>query len=61
VELVRRYGDPGHHRHSVQVEINRKLYMDERTLELHEGFEPLKRHLRMLVEMLLRSDPRQEL
>jgi N-formylglutamate deformylase len=61
VELVRRYGDPGHHRHSVQVEINRKLYMDERTLELHEGFEPLKRHLRMLVEMLLRNDPRQEL
>jgi N-formylglutamate deformylase len=59
VELVRRYGDPRHHRHSVQVEINRKLYMDERTLELHQGFERLKHHLRLMVEMLLRPDPRQ--
>jgi N-formylglutamate deformylase len=59
VELVRRYGDPQHHRHSVQIEVNRKLYMDERTLELHEGFEPLKRHLRLLVELLLRTDPRE--
>ena len=43
VELVRRYGDPARHRHSVQVEINRRLYMDERTLVPHQGFEPLKR------------------
>ena len=35
VELVRRYGDPARHRHSIQVEINRRLYMDEQTLELH--------------------------
>ena len=58
VELVRRHGDPPRHRHSLQVEINRKLYMNERTLELHQGFEPLKRDLRSLVEMLLRTDPR---
>lgn len=58
VELVRRYGDPRHQRHGVQVEINRKLYMDERTLEPHAGLEPLRRHLRSLVEMLLRTDPR---
>jgi N-formylglutamate deformylase len=58
VELVRRYGDPARHRHSIQVEINRRLYMDERTLEPHEGFEPLKRDLRSLVEMLLAIDPR---
>jgi N-formylglutamate amidohydrolase len=61
VELVRRHGDPQRHRHSIQVEINRKLYMDERSLELHEGFTPLKRHLRSLVEMLLRTDPREAL
>jgi N-formylglutamate deformylase len=61
VELVRRYGDPARHRHSIQVEINRKLYMDERTLELNAGFEPLKRSLRTLVEMLLRVDPRRDL
>lgn len=61
VELVRRYGDPQHHRHSLQVEINRKLYMDERSLRLHEGFEALRRHLRSLVEMLLSTDPREGL
>lgn len=61
VELVRRYGDPQRDSHSVQVEINRKLYMDERTLQPHEGFEPLKHHLRLLVGMLLRTDPRQDL
>jgi N-formylglutamate deformylase len=61
VELVRRYGDPAHHRHSLQVEINRRLYMDEQTLAPHEGFEPLKRNLRSLVELLLATDPRQDL
>ena len=58
VELVRRYGDPARHRHSIQVEINRKLYMDEATLEPHEGFAPLERDLRSLVERLLATDPR---
>ena len=58
VELVRRYGDPARHRHSIQVEVNRRLYMDEKTLEPHEGFEPLKRNLRSLVDMLLGTDPR---
>jgi N-formylglutamate deformylase len=61
VELVRRYGDPARHRHSVQVEINRRLYMDEQTLVLHEGFEPLKRNLRSLVKLLLGTDPRRSL
>jgi N-formylglutamate deformylase len=60
VELVRRYGDPAHHRHSIQVEINRRLYMDERTLELNEGFEPLRRSLRSLVDLLLNTDPRRD-
>jgi N-formylglutamate deformylase len=61
VELVRRYGDPARQRHSIQLEINRKLYMDECTLGLHEGYGPLKRSLRSLVETLLRTDPRQAL
>jgi len=58
VELVRRYGDPAADRHSIQVEVNRKLYMDEDTLQPHAGFEPLKAHLRQLVERLLATDPR---
>jgi N-formylglutamate deformylase len=58
VELVRRYGDPAHHRHSIQVEINRRLYMDESTLALNAGYETLKPDLRSLVELLLHTDPR---
>ncbi|KQR42846.1 N-formylglutamate amidohydrolase [Acidovorax sp. Leaf160] len=59
VELVRRYGQPAQQRHSIQVEINRKLYMDEQTLALDAaGFERLQRDLRALVEMLLATDPR---
>lgn len=38
VELVRAYSDPSTHRHSVQIEINRRLYMDEGRLEKHAGF-----------------------
>jgi N-formylglutamate deformylase len=59
VELVRRYGEPARHRHSLQIEINRKLYMDEHSLALHDGFEPLKASLRSMVELLLATDPRQ--
>ena len=58
VELVRRYGKPDQHRHSVQLEINRKLYMDESTLSMHAGFDVLKEHLQSLVQQLLAYDPR---
>lgn len=58
VELVRRYGDPALHRHSVQIEVNRKLYMDEKTLQMHSGFAPLKAHLKSLVQALSDLDPR---
>jgi N-formylglutamate deformylase len=58
VELVRRYGNPLQHRHSLQLEINRKLYMDEATLEILPGFESLRAALRGLVEKLLKTDPR---
>ena len=58
-ELVRRYGNPAQHRHSIQVEINRKLYMDEQTLDiLPAGFDRLRADLRALVESLLATDPR---
>ncbi len=59
VELVRRYGQPAAQRHSVQLEINRGLYMDEQTLALNTGFAPLQAHLRSLVQWLLQTDPRQ--
>ncbi len=58
VELVRRYGEPARHRHSVQLEINRRLYMDEATLAVHDGFVPLQATLSGLVTRLLALDPR---
>ena len=58
VELVRRHGNPVAQRHSLQLEINRKLYMNEETLAITPGFEPLKATLRSLVDVLLKTDPR---
>lgn len=58
VELVRRYGQPGGQRHSLQLEINRALYMDEKTFALTRLSEALQADLRSLVELLLRTDPR---
>jgi N-formylglutamate deformylase len=58
VELVRRYGRPAEHRHSIQLEINRKLYMDEASLAVHDGFATLQGHLQSLVKLLLATNPR---
>jgi N-formylglutamate deformylase len=56
VELVRRYSNPAAQRHSIQLEINRRLYMNEHTLEMTEGFAQLKAHLQSLVKRLLDTD-----
>lgn len=50
VELVRRYSDPVHGRHSLQIEINRGLYMDEASITKHHGFASLKANMDRLVE-----------
>lgn len=42
VELIRRMGQPALGRHSLQIEVNRRLYMDEATRERHGGYAPLK-------------------
>lgn len=49
-EIVRRHGNPENNRHSVQIEINRKTYMDEVTLEKHDGFEELQETLTGLIQ-----------
>lgn len=41
-EIVRRYGDPATECHSIQVEINRSLYMDEQRLERLEAFSEFR-------------------
>ena len=51
-DLVRTFGDPARGRSSVQVEINRSLYMDEATCEPHAGFAPLQADLSALAREL---------
>lgn len=53
VELVRAFGQPSQGRHSLQVEINRKLYMDETSLRPTANYAKLKSDLRDLTAALL--------
>ncbi len=52
VELVRAYSSPAAGRHSLQIEINKRLYMDCRTLQKTAGFAKLQRQLLQLVDAL---------
>jgi len=49
VELVRAYSDPGAGRHSLQIEVNRRLYMDETTFEKSAGFAATKAAIGRLI------------
>jgi len=51
--LVQAYSDPAEGRHSLQIEINKRLYMDERTRQRHAGFAALQQNLLRLVDALL--------
>ena len=50
VEIVRRHGRPAENRHSLQIEVDRGLYMDQKTLERLPGFERLRGDLDRLIE-----------
>jgi N-formylglutamate deformylase len=45
VALIARLGRPAERRHSLQIELHRGLYMDERTRERSSGFVPLQNAL----------------
>ena len=49
VELVRAFSAPQAGRHSLQIEVNRALYMDERTLLKNGGYERLRLDVARLV------------
>ena len=49
VEIVRRQGRPAERRHSLQIEVDRALYMDQKTLEKLPGFERLASDIAALV------------
>jgi N-formylglutamate deformylase len=53
VELVRAFSNPALRRHSLQVEINKRLYMNEATRSKHDGFVVLQKNLLALVDAVL--------
>jgi N-formylglutamate amidohydrolase len=52
VEIVRRQGCPAERRHSLQIEVDRSLYMDQRTLEKNSGFKVMQADLARLTGSL---------
>jgi N-formylglutamate deformylase len=52
-ELVMRYSDPRRGRHSLQIEINRRLYLDEALVAKTGGFGTLKADMRRLMTMVV--------
>ncbi len=51
-ELVSAYAAPAENRHSIQIEVNRKLYMDEHTREKNAGYDELRTNLARLGEVM---------
>lgn len=51
-ELVLRHGRPAENRHSLQIEVNRGLYMDSDTLEKNAGFAALSADLGRLAQRI---------
>lgn len=51
-DLVRTAGAPARGRHSLQIELNRALYMHEPTREPSEGYDALKTALDAVIELL---------
>jgi N-formylglutamate amidohydrolase len=50
--ITEQYGDPQANRHAIQIEINRALYLDEKTLAKHGGFDRLLKIIEMLLGKL---------
>jgi N-formylglutamate deformylase len=49
VEIVKRQGRPAAQRHSLQIEVDRALYMDQKTLEKSPGFASLQADITQLI------------
>lgn len=55
VELVRLYSNPAHNRHSLQLELNKDLYLHRGSLERNAHFAVLQADLRDLIAQLARE------
>ncbi|MDH0200364.1 N-formylglutamate amidohydrolase [Comamonas aquatica] len=52
VALIGRIGQPHLHRHSLQIEINRRIYLDEDTRLPSAGFAQVQQHLQQLMPVV---------
>lgn len=52
VELVRAYSNPADNRHSLQIEIRRDLYMNEKTFEKSDRFDQIQKDFGILAQAL---------
>jgi N-formylglutamate deformylase len=50
VEIVKQLGKPREERHSIQIELNRRLYMNEKTRERTAGYAALKASVGRVLE-----------
>jgi len=55
--ITRRYGKPAQGVHTLQIEINRELYLDESRTSRNDGFQALKGSLTDLFGVLARNAP----
>ena len=51
--ITEHYGQPGDGIHAVQIEVNRALYLDERTLHRSKGYPTLRADIAGLIESLI--------
>ncbi|MGH7059541.1 MAG: hypothetical protein ACREFH_04070, partial [Stellaceae bacterium] len=52
VEIVKRQGRPSENRHSLQIEVDRGLYMNQKTSEKSAGFAALQAEITALIEAI---------
>ncbi len=55
--VTKEYGKPQNGVHVLQIEINRRLYLNEQTLEKTSGFNELRANLQVLTKNLINSLP----
>lgn len=52
--IVNKYGNPKDQQHSLQIEIARDLYIDEKSLELHSGVHDVQNVLKNVTQTVIR-------
>lgn len=56
--ITQAYGRPARRQHAVQVEIDRSIYMDERHVQPHGGFEDVRARLAAVMSEIVKIGPK---